>query len=274
MLLGGTVARAQAPAREQHQRTVTVTSNPADPPPEVRVATGTRTLLLFPAPLRGKVVEVDRTRIRVVDVGERSLVIEALIEPRADERLKLSVPLEQGRAEFALVTHPTAVDTEIEFLRREQTPAGCEAALRELRARCDAMTPTEFVRAGYLDSTGIVTTRFHGLKGNPSGFESENGVSYRGPTWILVEAKIINRTGQPWTLKGATLTSKTGRPAAVRGVAAEFRELAHGRDGRIFVEAEVPPPSEGLDFTLELRGADGRRVSIPTVRLPPPGSKP
>jgi uncharacterized protein (TIGR02268 family) len=271
LLLGGTAARSQAPALAQRQRTVT--SNPADPPPEVRVAKGTRTLLLFPAPLRGKLVEVDPARIRVVDVGERSIVLEASSELRTDERLRLGVPLEQGRVELTLVTHPTEVDTEIVVMRPEQPRAGCEAALRELRARHGAITPAEFVRARYLDATGIVATRFQVPLGDPSGLQAENGVSYRGSDWILVEVMLLNHSGQPWTPSGATLTSTTGKPVTVRSVAAAAGEIAPGRREQIFVEAEVPPPSAGLAFTLELLGADGRRLSIPTVRLPPPGDK-
>jgi len=89
-----------------------------------------------------------------------------------------------------------------------------------------------------------------------------------------MEVPLFNHSAQPWTPSEATLTSATGKPVTVRSVASAAGEIAPGRKDRVFVEAEVPPPSAGLGFTLELRGADGRRLSIPTVRLPPPGSKP
>jgi hypothetical protein len=118
-LLGGALAHAQpAPSREPRRRSVTVTGSPV----EVRIETGTRTVFVFAVPIRGEAVEVDRARIQVVDTGGRSLIIEALDEPRAGERWPLRVPLADGRAtawaEFALVAHPSEVDTEIEVARK------------------------------------------------------------------------------------------------------------------------------------------------------------
>lgn len=71
VLLAGTVARAQATAREQRQRTVT--GNPAEPPHEVRVSTDSPTVFLFSSEILKKAVRVDASRIRVVDAGERSI---------------------------------------------------------------------------------------------------------------------------------------------------------------------------------------------------------
>lgn len=79
---------------------------------------------MFAVPIRGEAVVVDRARIQVVDTGGRSLIIDALSEPRAGERWTLRVPLADGKApelaEFALVSRPSEVDMELEVARSEQ----------------------------------------------------------------------------------------------------------------------------------------------------------
>jgi hypothetical protein len=43
-----------------------------------------------------------------------------------------------------------------------------------------------------------------------------------------------------------------------------------GRGMRVLVETDVPPASAGLEFLLELRGAEGApSFSVPKVNLPP-----
>jgi hypothetical protein len=67
---------------------------------------------------------------------------------------------------------------------------------------------------------------------------------------------------------GASLTSKTGeaRVRAVKVVPVTPRTS----QVRVLVEAEVPPPSAGLKFTLDLHGVEGGpSISIPEVTLPP-----
>jgi uncharacterized protein (TIGR02268 family) len=86
VLLGGTVARAQATACEQRQRSITVTTNPAESPHEVRVAPDTSTVFLFGSEIRKKAVRVDATRIRVVDAGEQSIILQAVSALENGER--------------------------------------------------------------------------------------------------------------------------------------------------------------------------------------------
>jgi uncharacterized protein (TIGR02268 family) len=267
VLLGGTLAPAQpAPTRESRRRSVTLTGNPL----EVRIAKGIRTVLLFDVPIRGKAVEVDRARIKVVDTGERSIIIEALSEPRADERWTMRVPLADGKspevAEIALVSHLTEVDTELDIARREHLDTACQAA----GAPCAAMGPADAVASGLIDERGVQTVKIHPFNDAASGFQSLDGMAYRARDWVLVEVEIRPPPGHPaWTPHGATLTSKTGE-ARVRGVKVQPSKQFPEERGRVLVETDVPPAGAGLEFVLELRGVEGApSFSIPKVKLPP-----
>lgn len=264
LLLGGTLAQAQpVPPREPRRRSVTLTGAPL----EARIATGIRTFLVFSVPIRGKAVEVDSQRIKVVDTGEVSLIIEPLSEPRPGERWTLRVPLADGKApevaEFSLVAHPSEVDTEIDVARREESPTACPAC-----APCGAVNPADAIASGFIAKDGVQTREFRSLMDAANGFASRDGVTYRGNGWVLVDVEIILPSGQPaWRPAGATLTSKAGM-ARVRGVKMAPGQLPNAL--RVLVTTDAPPPSAGLEFTLHLNGADGApSLSIPAVTLAP-----
>ena len=266
-LLGGILAQAQpAPTRDPRRRSVTLTGAPV----EVRIATGIRTFFVFGVPLRGKAVEVDPKRIKVIDTGEKPMIIliEPLSEPGPGERWTLRVPLADGRApevaEFSLVAHPSEVDTEIDVARREEPPTACPACVP-----CAAMSPADAISSKVIGTDGVRTRKLRPFTDAASGFSLKEGVTYRAADWVLVEVEIIRLPGHPpWTPTGATLTSKTGE-ARVRAVRAE-PGVSDSRAVRVLVTTDVPPLSAGLDFTLYLNGADGApSFSIPAVTLPP-----
>jgi hypothetical protein len=254
------------PSREPRRRSVTVTTSPA----EVRIATGARAYFVFGVSIEGNAVEVDPTRIKVVDTGPRSLIIEALSQPRPGERWPMRVPLADGKspalAEFALVSHPSEVDTEIEVARSAPPETACQTAC----APCPAMTATAAIVSGFIDTNGVQTAKVLGFTDTASGFELTGGFSYRAGTWALVDVEIIPRPGRPQLRPtGATLKSKTGE-ARVRAVKVEPSKLHPGEALRVLVETDAPPSSAGLEFTLHLHGAEGApSFSIPTVTLPP-----
>jgi uncharacterized protein (TIGR02268 family) len=265
LLLGGMLAQAQpAPTREPRRRSVTLTGTPL----EVRIATGIRTFLVFSVPIRGKAVEVDPKRIKVVASGDAILAIEPLSEPRLGERWTLRVPLADGKApevaEFSLVAHPSEVDTEIDVARREESPPACPTC-----APCAAMNPADAIASGFIGKDGVRTRELRPFTDSASGFASRSGVTYRAEDWVLVDVEIIPPPEHPaWRLTGATLTSKTGE-ARVRAVKVE-PGVSDSRAVRVLVTTDVPPPSAGLEFTLHLNGADGApSFSIPAVTLPP-----
>ena len=265
-LLGGTLAHAQpAPPREPHRRSVTLSGAPV----EARIATGIRTFFVFAGPIRGQAIEVDRAQIKVVDTGEHSLIIEPLSEPRAGEHWTLRVPLADGQepefAEFALISHPSEVDTELEIARPEQPDTACQTACTP----CAAMSAADAVAAGLFEKHGVQTGKVDPFKDDESGFSSRAGVSYRAKSWVLVDVEILLPPGHlAWRPTAATLTSKTGE-ARVRAVKVE-PNTQHSEQVRVLVETDAPPPSAGLDFALLLHGPEGApSLLIPKVKLPP-----
>ncbi|KFE70813.1 hypothetical protein DB31_5855 [Hyalangium minutum] len=216
-------------------------------------------------------MEVDRTRIQVVDTGERSIILEPLSEPRPGERWTLRVPWAEGRtpeaAEFALVAHPSEVDTELDIARLQVPAPACPAQAE--CAPCSAPSAADAIASGLIDKDGVQTLAFRPFKEAASGFESTAGVSYRASTWVLVDVEIIRPPRHlAWSPVGATLTSKTGE-VRVRAIKIEPNKTSPERV-RLFAEAEVPPPSAGLKFTLHLNGPAGApSFSIPSVQLPP-----
>jgi uncharacterized protein (TIGR02268 family) len=273
LLLLGAVARAQpAPSPAHRQRSLTVTGNPAAPVPEVRGAKGLGIAFHFDGPILQESVKVDEAFIRVVDVGKKSLLVELVAEPREDQPSEVSVTFadgEQERAAFRIVPHPSEVDTWIEVTRRtEQLGAACQERLDELRARYGAQSPTAFRRSRLLRDMGIQARTF-ALPSSMGGLESDGGISFRGGLWMLLEVEIRNRTGQAWAPRVATLKSKNGTPVTVRGVTAAHETIAPGELGKIWVETDDPPASEGVIFTLEVSGTDGRVLRAEGVELAP-----
>ena len=223
LLLLGAVARAQpAPNRLHRQRSITISSNTADPVPEVRGAKGIGITFHFDGPIREESIKVDDSRIRVVDMGKQSLLVEPITEPRADHPSEVAVTFadgEQERAAFRIVPHPSEVNTWIEVTRQpEQPSAVCQARIDELRARCGTQTPTAFRRSGLLRASGISARTFQRYADIAGGLVSDGGVSFRGEDWVLVEVVISNPTEQPFAPRVATFKSKDGTPVTVRVV--------------------------------------------------------
>ena len=264
-LLGGTLAQAQpAPTRELRRRSVTLTGSPV----EARIATGIRTHIVFGSPIQGDAVEVDTSRIKVVDTGKVSIIIEPLSEPRPGERWTLRVPLADGKApesaEFALVAHPSQVDTEINVSRPKEPETACQTAC----APCAALSPADAVTSGFFDADGVQTREVLTVPPTAGGFAANPGVTYRAKRWVLVDVPIIlPPEHSTWRPTGATLTSKTGE---VRVRAVKVQPSYAAGAVRVLVETDVPPPGAGLQFTLNLHGPEGGpSFSIPSVNLPP-----
>ncbi|HEX5753613.1 MAG TPA: DUF2381 family protein [Archangium sp.] len=274
LLLLGAVARAQpTPNRTHRQRSISVSGNPADPLPEVRGAKGIGIAFHFDGLIREESIKVDESRIRVVDVGKKSLLIEPVTEPQADQPSEVSVTFadgEQERAAFRIVPHPSEVDTWIEVTRQTEQPgAACQARIDELRARCGAQSPTAFRRSGLLPDRGILARTFERYADGSGGLVSKGGVSFRGSDWALVDVEIMNPTRQPWAPRVATFKSKDGTPVTVRLVTPAMEEIPPGTSRHVLVETDDPPAGAGVFFTLEVSGADGRFLRVGNVELAP-----
>jgi hypothetical protein len=91
----------------------------------------------------------------------------------------------------------------------------------------------------------------------------------------MFQVKIRNLRGpHPWVPTEATLTSKAGEKLRGRVVLEEQGEQAPGAAVRVLVVTEEPPPSAGLDFSLEVSAGDGRILAIPNVKIPAPAKEP
>jgi len=161
-------------------------------------------------------------------------------------------------ATFALVSHPTLVDKEIEVVRRLRTPEVLEAAL----AQCEAGGPINLVLSGRLDREGVRARPIAIAPGSQvqAGMKLEDGTGYRAGTWALAAVRVHNLPGQqPWRAGEARLTRADGTPVRVVSVRMDRPRLAPGDEGLVVAETEVPYWTAGEVFRLELREKGGGR---------------
>jgi uncharacterized protein (TIGR02268 family) len=213
--------------------------------------------------------------VKILDVGEWSLISEPVIELGHDERLVLRVQFIEGGASaqalFLLVFSPSEVDTRIDVVRREQTVEACQAELAETQARCAQISPARFARAGLLTKSGVVARTVPGCYTadlRVSRLSCSGATAYRADGWGLVDVEIHNESDQPWAPREAILKSDTALEVllTVRAVEMDAAQLGPGEVRHVLVE--VDPPAEGEMFTLELRDTPGgRSFKLPTVDL-------
>ncbi|MCP3098229.1 DUF2381 family protein [Myxococcus sp. K15C18031901] len=291
LLLGVTASAQPVPAaRERQERRVTSSSSPAEPVPELRVAAGVATLVLFDASLERSALELEgRERFRIVDVGERTLVLEPSVDLGAGERLGLRVRYADGsapeRGAFVLVTAPAAVDSRVEVFRRRDSVEALQAELAEarsrlaaqdvelraLRARNAATGPVGMVMSSLLNDRGVHTHRIRpkSTKHRADALIAEGGASFRAETWAVVSVTVRNNGQQPWSPRLArVVNARSGVAVRVIGVHAEPAQVAPGDVGLVVVETESPAWTVGEVFQVELLDADGSaRILVPGVVL-------
>ncbi|ATB48036.1 DUF2381 family protein [Corallococcus macrosporus] len=270
----GATARAEpAPgARVRRERSVTVASAPADSPPIIHVARDTMTLLFFPSPIQRKTLTFDESRLRVLDAGERSVIVQPLTDLPAGERQELGVFFSDGkvpaRAAFTLVTDPAEVDIRIEVQRPAPPNETCPTD-----ARAPTPKPEDFVLLGYLDAEGVSISPIKATWTGARGLEPSRAVSFRGKGWILVDMMIVNGAGQPaWAPLEATFTGRVGVPLRARIVTDKKLPVPPGESRRVLAVAEIQEADASFVATLEIRGDGGRHLSIPDVQFPKPGA--
>jgi uncharacterized protein (TIGR02268 family) len=264
-------AQSQRPVREEQRRQVLVPSTPGAPVPEVRVAVHVTSYLRFDASLERSSLEVEgrATRFRFLDVGERFVAFEPLVEPGPEERLVLRVRYKDGgQVVLALVSHPSLVDKEVEVVHQprpseppEVTLVEKEAELTVLKARCAAGGPAGLVASGLLDRSGIQIQVFEGSvpPGNRSGLTLGKGTSYQASLWAVVAVQLTNTGEKPWAPGSARLFSAEGTPVRVRLVQLNGLQLQPGESGLVVVETDVPT-SGTAPFRLELLDTEGGRL--------------
>lgn len=261
LLVGGTAAAQPHPsARQRQDRRVLLAGNPDDPAPEIRVAGGNLTILLFNAPLDRDSLGVDRARFNLVDAGERSLTLLPATDLGSGERLVLKVRFKDrplAQAVFALVSHPSEVDGTVEVEYRPDT-------LEALKATCVDTGPAGFVFSGVLDKEGIRARPFFTSvpAANRSGLQVTRGVGYRARPWAAVSLEVRNLPGQkPWAPGAVRLTGAAGALVTVRAVHMEPRVLTPGEAGLLVLETAAIADEDALGpFLVELLDEDGGRA--------------
>jgi uncharacterized protein (TIGR02268 family) len=258
-------------SRAKRERPVAAAGNPGEPLPEIHVAADSPTVLLFPADIQKKTLTVDESRIRVLDTGARSIIVQAVPGYQAGERHELAVFFADGqapaRAAFVLVMDPAEVDTRIDVQRPEPPAAACPAGVQRA-----APLPEDFVLKGFVTDRGVPTAVFPRVNDGERGFSSEQGVSYRGNGWVIVDVTINNLPDRPpWEPRGVVLKGQGGVELQARLVTDVKGAIAPGGWVRVLAVLDVSPPSADLAVTLEVLGDDGRSFVIPRVTLPMEG---
>lgn len=289
-VLLGLTASAQPPSgsRERRARRVALSGAPSDPVPELRVAAGVLTTLVFDAPLdRGSVELEGRERFRLVDAGDRSLVLEPAVDVEPGERLGLRVRfaggLTQERGVLALVSHASEVDTRVEVFRQKDSVELLHAELAEMRAQVKAQAdelhalravrssggPAELILAGVLDHRWVRTSRIKVSKekGHKRALIGESATSFRAPTWAAISVKVRNVGKKSWRPETARIVnSKSGIGLGVISVRSGMPQFEPGGAGLLVVETEVPSWEPGETCSLELLDGDGHsQVLVPEI---------
>lgn len=269
-VLWGAAARGEPPlsSRAKRERPVAVVANRDEPLPEIHVATDSPTLLFFPVDIQPTTLTVDESRIRVLDTGKRSIIVQAAPDYRLEERHELAVFFADGqapaRAAFVLVMDPAEVDSRIDVQRPELPTGPCPAEVQ----RADPQ-PEDFVLRGYVTRRGVPTTVVKKIEDSGQGFSSDPGVTYRGNGWVIVDVKIVNLPGRsPWTPSGVVLKARGGAILRARLVTDVKGAVAPGNAVRVLAVLDAEPPSGDVVVALEVLGDDGRSFVIPRVPLP------
>ncbi|RKH40039.1 DUF2381 family protein, partial [Corallococcus sp. AB050B] len=209
-LASGVAANAEpSPSgRIRRERPVTVVSTAGEPLPVVHIAQDTPTLLLFPAPIQRKSLTFDESRIRVLDAGERSVIVQAVSDLRKDEQQEMGVFFADGRAParaaFSLVTDPAEVDTRIDVQRPTLPDSACQTT-----TQTRAPLPEDFVLLGYVDEMGVTTSKVDVVEFGAQGLSSNKAVSFKGKGWVLVDLLVFNEPDRPaWTPHEALLVGR------------------------------------------------------------------
>ncbi|ADO68686.1 conserved uncharacterized protein [Stigmatella aurantiaca DW4/3-1] len=270
MLLWGTAARAEPThgGRIERARAVTVAGGPDEPLPEIHVAGDLPTLLLFSTPIQKKTLTFDESRIRVLDAGELSVIVQAVTDLKEGERHEMGVFFADGRAPsraaFVLVTDPTEVDTRINVRRSEPLAAPCPS-----EAQPRVPQPEDFVLLGYVGEEGVSVTPIKDVEDEAQGLKATSGLFYRGQGWALVSLKIKNQSTQPKrSPREAMFTRTLGSSLQARVVVDGEGVIKPGGFGRVLAVVDAPMLSTDTHFTLELRGDDGRSLRVPDLRFP------
>jgi uncharacterized protein (TIGR02268 family) len=266
LLLAGAAAGAQPqPVRA---RTVTLSGNPAEPVPVVRVGWGLMTVIRFDTNLDRASVQWDRAGFTDVEVGDRAIFLSPTEQLAPGQQWRLRARYLDGArpqwVELGILVDPESVDTQLTVTRLRQPEADCP----EVRAQpCEPCTGVDAAAAlwAFADRAGR-----YGVQAEPLRMRSDTaglrgaGRAYRTGAGLLLVADVRNKAdSMPWTPKRATVMREERQEAlSVRTLAVEKGALAPGSQGRFVVDVEFPVTEAGGKFTLNLHGEDGRVLTL------------
>jgi uncharacterized protein (TIGR02268 family) len=265
LLLAVTAAEAQpAPGRS-----VTVAARPGEALPEVWVAAGYMTSITLDAPVDKDSVLLDTPqgapRIRVLAVGEHTVLFETLVTPGEKERWVLRVRYaDRARPEwaaFALGAAPGGeVDMRVNAVRPRQPLEPCQEQLAAAQARCEGGHAEVWALADRLGGQPVQAKEVDA--------DNAGGWAYRLGGGLLLVVKPLKHAGPPWTPTAAVLRRERAPHEEVPVHAVHVREGPPGEWGEVAVDAALPSPAAGEPFNLELTGAGGQSLLVEGLRLP------
>lgn len=290
-VLLGLTAAAQPPsaARERQERRVALSGAPSDSVPELRVAAGVLTALVFDAPLDRSSVELEgRERFRIVDVGERIVALEPAVDLGPGERLGLRVRFAGDSTRepgvLALVSHASEVDTRVEVFRQNDSVELLRAELTNMRVQLKAQTEELETLRALRDSSGPVGLIVSGLLDNRvqisrikieveggagKSLIAESATIFLAPAWAAISVKVRNPNKTPWAPASARIVStKRGTKLGVLNVRLAVSQVAPGEAGLVVVETEIPPLLLGEEWLMELLDGNGvTQLAVPHVKF-------
>ncbi|MBN1206766.1 MAG: DUF2381 family protein [Myxococcaceae bacterium] len=237
-----TAAQPRPPPREKKERQATLPRDASESKPQVRVAVGVLTSLLFDAPLATAQVK-DRKRFTRLDVGQSAIYLEPALAPAATERLELHVVFADGReAVLLLVSHPTEVDTRVDFAHPERSATACERELAATRSRCEAQARCEDSGPGALALSGDLEDEIQRTnitwRTNAATLTPSTGDMYKLPHWWVLTVPVTNTGPAPWTPASARLAPSIALSPWV--VLPSGTVVAPGEKVKFAVELKLP----------------------------------
>jgi uncharacterized protein (TIGR02268 family) len=274
LVASSAAAQPSSPARQRQDRRLALSALAEPPLPEVHVAAGNLTTLVFDAALEPDSLEVDRARFKLADLGEHSLTLEPASELGPGERLVVKVRFKDRalpeQAVLVLVSHPSEMDGKVEVERQTSTPEALRAALwqkqaelEQLKAQCAADgTPSPGTSEGRPASTAALPTGSAQASEEASGLRMDRVWRNRGQPNTVLRVRVRNLPDRrPWVLGHAKLTGPKGEPAPVLKVGMTPSEVLPEEVGEVLLETKTSFDT----YRLELSDPSGQRHAVFTL---------
>jgi uncharacterized protein DUF2381 len=234
------------------RRTLVLPSRPGQvPPPELYVAAGVPTLVLFDAPPRPEdpVLVREEGRIQLGRMGDGSVLLVPTGDLAPGERVLVTVATPAGAEplRFVLVTRPEAVDVRVRVVHAQPSADedGAELVARSLLdapdARATLALPQEVVKYDSGDSR-----------------EQISSVLWMGRrVFVTVSTRGRTQGAPPWRLVGARLRVTLPDGVLLEWSARLLSGVAGPRPQRHIVTGQLPEGASEVELALDGEDAPG-----------------